>query len=93
MSLIDHVLKPSGLSWLYKKVPADVTHETTVPRTPSLASVEYELSQLRSSLDGVVDFSSPHHNSRLATKGAAVVLSTGLQRSETHRQKLLDAAV
>ena len=93
MSLIDHVLKPVGLSWLHKKPPVELSDETIAPRMPSLASIEYELNQLRGSLDGVIDFGAAPLPSFLTHKNTEVPLSTGLKRSDTHRQKLIDAAV
>jgi hypothetical protein len=56
MSLIDQVLKPASFSWLQKKTRAEQPAEPVAPPAPSLASVEYELIQLRASLRGVVDF-------------------------------------
>ncbi len=59
MSLIDHVLKPVGFPWLNKRARGGHSEEAVVPPVPSLASIEYELTQLRASLRGVVDFKDP----------------------------------
>lgn len=57
MSLADHVRSPEALSWL-RQTPAavEVPAQLVDGRLPSLAAVEYELSQLRASLRGVVNF-------------------------------------
>jgi len=56
MSLINHVLKPAGFPQLLRKIQSLREAEPARVPAPSLASVEYELMQLRASLLGVVDF-------------------------------------
>ena len=98
MSLIDHVLKPARLSWLHKRTQGQLPAEPAAPPVPSLASVEYELSQLRISLRGVVDFAGGpvkgiNNTSAPADAMAALAsIGSGLMRSDSHRRKLIDTA-
>ena len=55
MSIVEH-LGPAAAAWLRKGAAQTKSSSTPVAPLVSLASVEYELSQLRSSLDGFVDF-------------------------------------
>jgi hypothetical protein len=54
MSLIENILKPAGLNWLRKPAPARAAEDMVKTQEPSLASIEYELRQLRASLNGVM---------------------------------------
>ena len=56
MSISDYISGNAAWSWLIKRSASRFAPEARQPDGPSLASVEYELSQLRLSLRGVVDF-------------------------------------
>jgi hypothetical protein len=96
MSLIEHVLKPARLPWLHRKTRAELPAEPAVPPVPTLASVEYELSQLRISLRGVVDFAGGPAKGLSSTKAPAEAMAalasvgSGLKRSDIHRRKLTE---
>ncbi len=66
MSLIENVLKPSGFFWLKKSTDAEREPEPREQHDPSLASIEYELLQLRASLEGIMDFDDKPIASRAA---------------------------
>lgn len=60
MTFIDHVLDqvgvPAARAWLRNRPAPLKTAPPAEPVIPSFASVEYELSQIRVSLRGFVDF-------------------------------------
>ena len=89
MSIIDQVRGPLPLSWLRKSATVEAPAELLAARLPSLASVEYELYELRASLRGVVDFGDekPKSSASLASPP-----SPSLKRNNALQGKLVTLA-
>lgn len=87
MNFIDHVMNqvgaPAALSRLRYRSAVSTPAGPVEPDIPSLASVEYELSQIKIALRGVVDFGEDHIEGNLTiapVAGAAVASTAGLTR-------------
>lgn len=77
MSFIDHVRIPDALSWLRNRA-GNADPSMSVSQTgPSIASVEYELRQLRVSLRGIVDFGDAQREDLAGARAVAAVSSAG----------------
>lgn len=75
MTLIDRVLQRSYFGMRREK---DAEADGEAVRLPSLASIEYELAQLRISLRGYVDFG---NGEAPAAEAEPSVVSSGLSRN------------
>ena len=88
MSFVDHIRAPGALSWLRNGRPVRLAEPQAAP-LPSLASVEYELAQLRASLRGVVDFGDDAGKREAAhTPAVAIGTDSGLVRRQGLQAKL-----
>ena len=95
MTFIDQVINkvgvPAALSRLRYRSAAATPAGPVEPTIPSLASVEYELSQIRIALLGFVDFGEDHVERKLAMAqvgGATGTFNAGLTRRNEILNKL-----
>lgn len=92
MSIVEQ-FGPAALAWLRKSAAVADTFERTPPAPVSFASVEYELSQLRSSLDGVVAFPDRKASTRVVAADVAWASGIGgIERRHGIRSRLVTLA-
>ncbi len=90
MSMSDYISGNAAWSWLAKRADSRFDAEARQRETPSLASVEYELSQLRLSLRSVVDFGDTQPEPKQAEVKSRSAVFQGLVRQYDLQHKILN---